>query len=259
MIRIMNVTQHYGVRPVLKNVSIEIPAGSRTAVIGPNGMGKTTLLNVMAGVLAPQHGFVEIDGLIRRSSVEAELEIRRHTVFLPDRSFLPQTRTGREFLLAVGKLYEVEQDRIIDHAQRLLDLFELTAIADSPIRTYSAGQQKKIALSSAIITDARTLLLDEPFSGGLDPAGILALRHLLQRLAERQQRTVVMTSPVPELVTEIADRIIIIRSGEVVAYGTLEEIQHQSGSTGSFSELLQKMVFPEAIENVERYFAGETP
>jgi ABC-2 type transport system ATP-binding protein len=95
MIRVVGVTQHYTVKPVLKHVSVDIPAGSRTAVIGPNGMGKTTLLSVMAGVLDPQEGYVEIDGLRRRSSVENELAIRKRTVYLPDRCYLPKNQTGR--------------------------------------------------------------------------------------------------------------------------------------------------------------------
>ena len=257
MIRLLDVTQHYGVKPVLRDVSLDIPPATRTAVIGPNGMGKTTLLSVIGGVLHPQRGHVEIDGLRRRSSVENELEIRRRAVFLPDRSFLPKNRTGREFLLGTGRLYEVDEMRLIDHAQRLLDLFDLGHLADSPIRTYSAGQQKKIALSSALITDAEYLLLDEPFSGGLDPSGILALKHVLQRLARMHQRTIVLTSPVPELVAEIADRLIVVRDGEVVADGTLDELRRQSGFTGNLNDMLHKIIFPETLENVDRYFEGD--
>jgi ABC-type multidrug transport system ATPase subunit len=257
MIRLQNVTQHYGIKPVLKEISLEIPPATRTAVIGPNGMGKTTLLSVIGGALAPQRGTVEINGLVRRASVEDELEIRRQTVFLPDRAFLPKNRTGREFLLSVGKLYEVDEARLIGHAQRLLDLFELTSLADSPIRTYSAGQQKKIALSSALITDADYLLLDEPFSGGLDPAGILALKHVLRRLAVDQGRTIVLTSPVPELVAEIADRLIVIKEGRLIADGSLNDLRRQTGRTGSLEDLLQNVIFPETLDNIDTYFAGE--
>lgn len=257
VIRVVNVTQHYSVKPVLKNVSLDIPSGTRTAVIGPNGMGKTTLLSVLGGVLQPQHGYVEIDGLRRRSSVENELKIRKRAVFLPDRCFLPKNRTGREFLLGVGRLYEINEDRLLDHSQRLLRLFELAPLADSPIRTYSAGQQKKISLASALVTDATVLLLDEPFSGGLDPSGILALKHVLRRLTEDHECTVVLTSPVPELVAEIADRLIVIRDGRVAVDGTLEELRRQTGHTGSMDQMLHEVIFPETLENVEAYFAGE--
>ena len=257
MIRVSNVTQHYGVKPVLKNISLEIPEGTRTAVIGPNGMGKTTFLSVLGGALQPQHGTVEIGGLLRRSSVENELTIRKNTVFLPDRSFLPKNRTGREFLMGVGRIYEIDGDRLLDHSDRLLALFELDHLADTPIRNYSAGQQKKIALCSALVTEASTFLLDEPFSGGLDPAGILALKHVLQRLSIEQGKTVVLTSPVPELVAEVADRLIVIRAGEVSFDGTLTDLKNSSGHAGTFDQMLHELIFPETLEMVDAYFAGE--
>src|SRR5688500_6532056 len=170
MIQLACVTQHYGVRPVLREVDLKIPAGRLTAIVGPNGMGKTTLLSVLAGVLSPQHGYVEIDGLRRRRTEEEELEIRRRVVYLPDHPWLPVLRTGREFLLAVGQLYIKDSDRLIDHVERLLALFQLRREGDWPIRSYSNGQKKKIAVAGALVTEAPILLLDEPFAGGLDPA-----------------------------------------------------------------------------------------
>ncbi|MGD9856774.1 MAG: ATP-binding cassette domain-containing protein [Planctomycetaceae bacterium] len=259
MIRVVDVTQHYGVKPVLQGIRAEIPDGTRTVIIGPNGMGKTTLLGVLGGVLSPQHGHVEINGLIRRSSAENERAIRRQAVYLPDRCWLPKDRTGREFILAVGRLYDIPDDRLLDHADRLLALFDLEPLGDTPIRSYSAGQQKKIALSSALITEASILLLDEPFSGGLDPAGILALKHLLRHATEQQGRTVVLTTPVPELVEEIADRLIILQHGRVLWDGSLRDLRQRSNGRDSFDEILQRMIFPETLVNIETYFSGEAP
>ena len=98
MIRVVDVTHHYGVRPVLRRVNLEVQAGELVAVLGPNGMGKTTLLGIIAGVLWPLKGFVEIDGRRRRVSMEEELAIRRRLAYLPDHPWLPGSRTGREFL-----------------------------------------------------------------------------------------------------------------------------------------------------------------
>src|SRR5947209_988293 len=103
MIELVDVTQHYGVRPVLKRINLRLERGQLAVVVGPNGMGKTTLLAVMAGVLQPQHGYAAIDGIRRRHSVADELAVRRRAVYLPDHPWLPSLRTGREFLLSVGR------------------------------------------------------------------------------------------------------------------------------------------------------------
>jgi ABC-type multidrug transport system ATPase subunit len=256
MINVVNITQHYGIRPVLRNINLAIPAGGLAAVIGPNGMGKSTLLAVIAGVLSPQEGYIEIDGLRRKSSVENELAIRHRVVYLPDRPWLPKNRTGREFLLGVGRLYDIPVERLIDHVERLLQLFELDKIGDSPTRTYSAGQQKKIALCSALVTEAKVLLLDEPFSGGLDPSGILALKHVLRRLAH-DHGTILMTTPVPELVDELADRLIILRDGQIAVQGTLRDLQRETECDGPLSEVLERLISPHTLQNLDRYFAGQ--
>lgn len=253
MLRVVDVVQHYGVRPVLKNITLEIAPGQLAVVVGPNGMGKSTLLGVMAGVLAPQRGYVEFGGLRRRGSVADEMAIRRQVVYLPDHPWLPAASTGREFLLAVGRLYEVDEARLLDHVERLLDVFELAREGDWPIRSYSNGQQKKIAICSALVTDAPVQLLDEPFAGGLDPAGILALKHILRYLVEQNGSTVVMTTPVPELVEELADSIIIIREGELLAYDTPSGLRQQTRCSGPMTQVLERLIFPEAQSHIDRY------
>lgn len=256
MIELHDVAQHYGVRPVLFGIDLRIERGEVVVVLGPNGMGKTTLLAVMAGVLSPQRGTVLIDGRRRRGSVEDELAIRKTAVYLPDQSWLPGNRTGREFLYAVGQLYDVEDLRLIDHIERLLVLFELSDQGDSPISSYSAGQRKKIALCSALVTEAPVLLLDEPFAGGLDPSGLMALKRVFQRHAQRKELTIVMTSPVPELVEEIATRIIILHHGRILAFDTLDGLQRLTGCRGPLGDVLERLIYPETSERLDQYFDG---
>ncbi len=259
MIRVVDVVQHYGVRPVLRQVSLEVRSGALVVILGANGMGKTTLLGVMAGVLEPQEGYAEINGLRRRSSVQSELEIRKQVVYLPDHPWLPSNRTGREFLLGVGRLYEIPDRRLLGHVDRLLELFDLDREADWPIRSYSSGQQKKVAICSALATEAPVLLLDEPFSGGLDPAGILALKRVLRRRIQESGATVVMTTPVPELVEELADRIAVLSEGRILAYDTADGLRRKTNSTGPLAEVLERLIHPQTLEKLEHYFRGDSP
>lgn len=252
MIEVVSVTQHYGVRPVLRDVSLSVPRGEVTAVIGPNGMGKSTLLGVMAGVLTPQHGRVTVDGRPRRGSPDDELAIRRGVVYLPDAAWLPTGRTPREFLLAVGRLYDVPEDHLFAELPKLFGLFDLAGQAETPIANLSSGQAKKVALCSALLPDVPVMLLDEPFSGGLDPAGILVLRKLLRkRVADG--RTVVLTSPVPEIVEEVADRVVILRDGQVIANDTVDGLRRQTGVAGSLAAVLEKLMFPDTLRKIELY------
>jgi ABC-type multidrug transport system ATPase subunit len=222
-------------------------------------MGKSTLLALMGGVLYPLHGTVAVHGLLRRSSEEAELTIRRQTVYLPDQAFLPKLRTGREWLLGVGTLYDIDIDRLIDHVDRLLKVFDLSHLGDTPVSSYSAGQKKKLALCSAFISEASLLLLDEPFSGGLDPSGILALKRLIGHLVTDRQGTVVLTTPVPELVEEVADVVVVLQDGKIIAQGSVEQLKQQTGASRSLSEALERLVFPQTLANLDHYFHGRTP
>ncbi len=254
MIELVDVTQHYGVRPVLKGISLRIERGEVVTILGPNGMGKTTLLGVMAGVLSPQHGLVLIDGLVRRRSEEEELAIRKRSVYLPDQPWLPGNRTAREFLLAVGELYEVEAERLMAHVDQLLGLFDLAQKGDSPIRTFSAGQKKKVALCSALVAEVPILLFDEPFSGGLDPAGLLTLKRIIQHHARRNDATIVLTSPVPEIVEEITTRIIVLHHGEVLAFDTIDGLERMTGHRGSLGDVLERLMFPDTTQRLDAYF-----
>src|SRR5580765_5574087 len=242
MIKVADVSHHYGVRPVLSHINLDIPDGGLVVIMGPNGVGKSTLLGIIAGLLAPAKGHVEINGLRRRSSAAHELQIRKQVAFLSDHPWLPDFMTVREWLLANGQLYDVDQDQLLDHIGRLLDLFQLADKGDSPIRTCSNGQKKKVAICGALVTEARVLILDEPFTGGLDSSAILALRRLLKHFVARGEATIVMASQVPEIVEEMAGKIAILSGTRVIAYDTMDGLRKQSGCQGALPEVFEKIV-----------------
>ncbi|HAI14445.1 MAG TPA: hypothetical protein DCM28_22260 [Phycisphaerales bacterium] len=253
MIQLIDIHHHYSVRPTLRDINLTIPTGELLCVMGPNGMGKSTLLSVAAGLLAPIKGQVKIDGMIRRSSIDTEKAIRQKVVYLPDMPWVPHSHTGREFLFAIGRLYEVDEERLFDHADRLLDVFDLAHKADSPISSYSTGQKKKIGICSALITDAPIMILDEPFSGGLDSSALLALQQILKHFAQREDTTILVAVPVPELVEDFADRIAIIQDGRILACDSATNLKIQT-QTDTLSMALEQLINPQGRQNIDRYF-----
>jgi ABC-type multidrug transport system ATPase subunit len=257
MIDVAGVFHHYGLRPTLDDVSFTVDTGQTLAVIGPNGSGKTTLLSLLSGMCSPAEGTVSIGGLVRRSSPEAELAIRSRTVFLPDQCWFPPHTTGRQFLLGVGELYGVSTRRLFEHIDQLLSIFHLDKLGDAMISSYSTGQKKKLGLCSALVTDVDVLLLDEPFSGGLDPAGITAMKQILKHLTSREDRTVVLTTPVPELIEEVADEILILREGTILKNASVNEIKAE-GDAETLDDALRSLIFPETESELRQYLSKET-
>jgi ABC-type multidrug transport system ATPase subunit len=216
-------------------------------------------MSVIAGVQWPLMGHVEIDGRRRRSSPETELEIRRQVVYLPAEPWLPIGLTGRAWLLSVGGVWDVPIDHLMNHADQLLDLFDLADKGDSPMVSYSTGQRKKIALAGALITEAPIMLLDEPFAGGLDPSGILALRRVLQHRAQGDDYTILFATPVPELVEELADRVAILAGGQMLAFDTLAGLRAATRVSGSLDNVYEQIVRPQTLQSIDRYLGGSQP
>src|SRR5258707_6387084 len=119
MIRVIDISHNYGVRPVLSHVSLDVPTGQLVVLMGANGVGKSTLLSIIAGLMAPAKGYIEVNGLRRRFGEDAELQIRKQMAFLPDQPWLPEFKTGREWLMAIGQLYDLDADHLMDHISRL--------------------------------------------------------------------------------------------------------------------------------------------
>ncbi|MEM6551867.1 MAG: ABC transporter ATP-binding protein [Planctomycetota bacterium] len=261
VIRVDSVWHHYGVRPVLRGVDLVVQRGELLCVMGPNGSGKSTLLSIIGGLIPPFAGRVLIDGTARRSSVDAERAIRQRMAYLPAEAWLPLNETCRAYLFAVGRLYRIAEARLFEHVDRLLELFDLERQAEQAMKTLSTGQKKKMALAGALVTEAELLVLDEPFSGGLDPPALHALQGLFERLAADRSVTLIVAVPVPELIEAIADRVALIKEGVVSHCGSVAELKQQAGLTPdvSFATAADKLLGSDIDGKLERYFDTNDP
>lgn len=244
---------HYGGAPVLRDVSFTIGQGELVAVMGPNGMGKSTLLSIIGGAMKPMIGMVRIGGLTRRGSPAEENEIRRRMFWLPAEGFLPFQLTPRNYLYAVGRVYDIPPKRLTEQVERLVAVYDLQDQANALIGHCSTGQRKKIALAGALISDREILVLDEPFSGGLDASGLDATRRILTHLAERQDRTVLMAVPVPSLVEGLAHRIAILDHGNILACEDMAGLRKRTGIDGDLGEIIASLLHADVVGAVEAY------
>ena len=213
----------FGDFEVLRGIDLEVQRGELFGFLGPNGAGKTTTIRILAGLLLPSGGTVEVAGfdVVRRPQ-----EVKRRVGYLPDRAFLYPKLTAREFLEFVGHLYQLDTARVERVATGLLERFELAEWIDELIESYSHGMRQKLALTAALIHEPEIIVIDEPMVG-LDPRSARVLKSLLRELVE-DGRTVFLSTHTLEVAEELCSRVAIVLKGAVAAQGTLDELRLQA-------------------------------
>lgn len=210
MIRVRGLTKRYGDVVAVDDVSFDCRPGRVTGFLGPNGAGKTTTMRVVVGLTPATSGEVRIGGLHYRHIPNPG----RHVGVLLDASAQHAGRTGREVLSIGARTMGLPASRV----DEMLDLVSLTdAEAGRRVRQYSLGMRQRLGIAHALLGDPSVLVLDEP-ANGLDPAGIHWMRGLLTSYAERGG-TVLLSSHLLHEVEQVADDLILIGRGRVVAQG----------------------------------------
>jgi ABC-2 type transport system ATP-binding protein len=246
VISIRNVDKSYGGKKVLKNISLEVPAGQVIGYIGPNGAGKSTTVKILIGLIGDYHGDVYINGRDLRENL---IEIKKQIGYVPENAEIYEVLTPFEYLDFVGKLQGMEEDQIRMRAGKMLRQFGLGANSDQRMDTFSKGMKQKVLLISGLMHNPQIIILDEPLSG-LDANAVLLVKEIIARLA-KEGKTIFYCSHMMDVVEKVSDRIVLINNGQVIADGTFEELAKNGG--GSLEAIFARLTGKEDIGDV----AGE--
>jgi ABC-2 type transport system ATP-binding protein len=225
VIHVDDLVKTFGRFAAVDGVSLEVPAGEIHGFLGPNGAGKTTTLRMIAGLLQPTRGRVEIDG----HDVAREPEAAKRALgFIPDRPFLYEKLTAFEFLRFHGGLYGLEGAGVDERARELIELFELSAWRQELVESFSHGMKQRLVMCAALLHRPRAVVVDEPMVG-LDPRGARLIKEIF-RLQAREGVAVLMSTHTLEVAEEMCDRISIILGGRIIARGTVAELRDLAGT-----------------------------
>jgi ABC-2 type transport system ATP-binding protein len=246
MLELKAVQKRYGGFTAVKSLDLAVPRGEIFGFLGPNGAGKTTTIRMVAGVLRPSGGQILVGG----ADLDEDPETAKSRVgYIPDRPFLYEKLSGGEFLRFVAGLWGREGDEVEARADRLLELFQLTPWKNELIESYSHGMRQKILISSALIHQPELIVVDEPMVG-LDPRSARLLKDLMRTFVDNGG-TVFLSTHTLEVAEALCDRIAIINQGEIIALGTMDELQSQSEAGGAhLEEIFLKLTGGEAMADV---------
>jgi ABC-2 type transport system ATP-binding protein len=237
MIKLTQLTKKYGSFTAVAGIDLDVPKGELFGFLGPNGAGKTTSLRMIAGILQPTSGKVEIGGIdVAVDPVGAKMKLG----FITDRPFIYEKLTGAEFLRFVAGLYDQEGERVEHRARELLALFDLEEWRDELVESYSHGMRQKLIISSAFVHRPEVIVVDEPMVG-LDPKAARILKDLFREYTHRGH-TIMMSTHTLEVAESLCDRIAIIQSGRIRAAGTMTDLRkHASGGETGLEEIFLKL------------------
>ena len=217
MIKFKNVTKVYNrTIKAVNNVSFEVRGGEIVGFTGPNGSGKTTTIKMLTGILPPDKGEIKINGFdIKKSSIG----------YIADSPDMFLRLKGIEFLNFIADVYKVSDDDRKKRVNELAERFELTDALSSPMMSYSHGMRQKLMVIAALVHNPPVWILDEPMTG-LDPKSSYELKEMMREHAKKGN-AVFFSTHVLEVAEKLCDKVIIIKKGNLLYDGTLENLESQ--------------------------------
>ena len=220
VVLVKDLSHRYSVQWAIKDINFEISKNGVYGLLGSNGAGKSTTMNIMCGVLKPTRGEIFIKGISLRGE---PVKARMHNGFLPQKPPLQSELTVKEFLRYCANLRKIAPKEIAHAVSEVMGQCKLEHFQNRLIRNLSGGYQQRVGIAQAIIHKPELVVLDEP-TNGLDPNQIVEIRHLIKEIA--QERTVLLSTHILPEVQAACNEIRMIEHGEVVFSGTIEEFNN---------------------------------
>jgi ABC-2 type transport system ATP-binding protein len=230
-------TYRHGEVRALNDLSLDVEEGTVLSVLGPNGAGKTTVVRILATLLIPDSGSAFVGGI---DVIKHPDKVREIIGLSGQYAAVDETLTGWDNLVMFGRLYHLGKKAAIKRADELLERFSLTESARRPIKTYSGGMRRRLDLAASLIVQPKVLFLDEPTTG-LDPRGRQEMWGVIEELVKGGV-TLLLTTQYLDEADQLADDIIVVDHGKVIARGTSDALKRQVGG-----ERLEVVVDQESI------------
>jgi ABC-2 type transport system ATP-binding protein len=224
MITIDRVSKTFGRLPAVKEMSVTVADGEIFGLVGPNGAGKTTAIKMMTGLLRPDSGKILIGDY---DITEDPMRAKSILGYVPDRAFLYEKLTAREFLVFISSIYGIEKSDALARIEHFLSLLGIREVEDSLIESFSQGMRQRLLFASALVHDPRALLIDEPFTG-LDPFGIRTLREIINGLCAKGTSVFLATHSL-HIAEGFCHRIGFVNKGSLISLKDREEIRDTVG------------------------------
>jgi ABC-2 type transport system ATP-binding protein len=245
VIEVRDLTKSYGKNQVLKGIDLQVERGSMVALLGPNGAGKTTTVRILSTLLGFDGGTVLVGG----HDVTTEADKVRAVIGLTGQAAaVDELLTGRENLVMMGRLYRLTATSAKLRAQELLEEFDLVEAAGRPAKTYSGGMRRRLDLAVSLIATPPVLFLDEPTTG-LDPRSRLAMWEIIKNLLA-SGTTILLTTQYLEEADQLADRIVVIDDGKVIAEGTPSGLKSKVGNDRLELTFFDEAAFSRAVDEL---------